>query len=395
LTLQQTIERRVGLERHDAASTRSLTVWRLAAQHALFAVVPVLFTIWMCAYSISRHSFALDFNHSYWPAAHQVLDGVSPYARSQVDVRAWIGFPYPAFTAIALVPFALLHHGLANWVFTFINIAAALLTLRVLNVRDWRLYGLVLILWPVVIGWQSANLTLLLGLGTACLWRKRNNPLVAGALVAVMISLKPFVWPLGLWLLATRRYRALIYGAGVGLAINAASWAIVGFNQIHVYSDLVSSVSSGMDKRAYSILSLVLGLGGSHGLAYALWATAAAAGAIACLVVGLRGNTRSALALSIAVCLLATPIVWTHYFALLIVPLAIFRPRLDALWLLPLALWVCPGNAPGLQPQAWQIAAAVATSALVIGLLLRGPHPEDSSDREATASAVPELAAVA
>jgi hypothetical protein len=366
---------------------------RAAITHGLLGILPVLFTLYLLYTTMRKGNIAaVDFRNEFWPASQRVVHGLSPYDGSWMNIRGSIAFPYPAFTAIAFVPLAIANHALADWVFTAIDIAAALLTLRVLNVRDWRLYGLVMLWSPVVIGWQSANLTLLLGLGTACLWRKRDNPLVAGALVAVMISLKPFVWPLGLWLLATRRYRALIYGAGVGLAINAASWAIIGFNQIHAYSQVVSAVSKIMDTHGYSIFSLVMRLGGSNSLAYALWAAAAAAGAIACLVIGRRGNTRSALALSIAVCLLATPIVWTHYFALLIVPLAIFRPRLDALWLLPLLLWACPGNQPGLTPEVWQMILALATGAIVIGVLLRHSRPTASQDHDVIASPVPELA---
>lgn len=42
--------------------------------------------------------------------------------------------------------------------------------------------------------------------------------------------------------------------------------------------------------------------------------------------------------LSLTCSLLATPISWLHYFALLVIPLAIVRPRLSPLWLLPLVL---------------------------------------------------------
>jgi hypothetical protein len=345
--------------------------YQSAVINVLLGLVPVLITlVALHAYFHHGHIDAIDFHHEFWPASQRVLHGLSPYDRSWMNIRGGIAYPYPAFTAIAFVPLALLNHALADWVFTAISIAAALLTLRVLQVRDWRLYGLVLIWGPVINGWQNANLTLVLGLGIAYLWRKRDNPLIAGALVAAMISLKPFVWPLGLWLLATRRYRALIYGAAFGLTLNVASWAIIGFNQIHAYSQVVSAVNNVMDKRGYSIFSLVMRLGGSHGLAYALGITAAAAAAIACLIVGRRGNTKSALALSIAVCLLATPVLWTHYFALLIVPLAIFRPRLDPLWLLPLIMWLCPGD----RPAAWQIIIALAVSAIVLGALLRRPR---------------------
>jgi hypothetical protein len=364
-----------------------------AVSHALFGVLPVLLTLDILYYTFHHgHIDAIDFHHEFWPAAQRVLHGLSPYNRSWMNISGGVAFPYPAFTAVAFIPLALLNHALADWVFTGVNILAALLTLRVLNVRDWRLYGLVLLWSPVVNGWQTANLTLLLGLGIACLWRKRDNPLAAGALIAVMISLKPFVWPLGLWLLATRRYRALAYAAACALALNVASWAVIGFNELHAYSALVSAVNHVMDQRGYSIMSLVMHVGGASGIAYALGLAVAGAIGAACLIVGRRGDARSALALSVGVCLLGTPVLWTHYFALLIVPLALFRPRLDRLWLLPLVFWVCPA----IEPAPWQMVIALVISTIVLGCLLRHPPPHSVSTEPDTISAslVPELAMI-
>jgi hypothetical protein len=369
------------------------SVRRAAVTHALFGVLPVLLTLDILHYTFHHgHIDAIDFHHEFWPAAQLVLHGMNPYNRSWMDISGGVAFPYPAFTAVAFVPLALLNHALADWVFTAINIIAALLTLRVLNVRDWRLYGLILLWSPVVNGWQTANLTLILGLGIALLWRYRDRPIVAGALVATMVSLKPFVWPLALWLLATRRYRALACAAACGLALNAASFAVVGFDQIHAYSQLVSAVNHVMDRRGYSIMSLVMNLGGNSGIAYALGVSAAALVGLACLIIGRRGNARLSLAISVAVCLLGTPVLWTHYFALLIVPLALFRPRFDRLWLLPLVFWACPA----IRPTTWQMVLALVTSAIVYGSLLRGPRAHSSTDKgAAAASSVPELAVAA
>jgi alpha-1,2-mannosyltransferase len=390
MSLPHVIERRVasaGVAMPRASRRRA--VWGLAAQHALFAVVPVLFTIWMCRYSLGHHSFAIDFHHEFWPAAQRVLHGLTPYSRTWMNISGGVAFPYPALTALAFGPFALLNHGVADWGFTAVNMLSALLTLWVLNVRDWRLYGLLMILWPVVLAWQAANLTLVLGLGIACLWRKRDHPLVAGALVAVMISLKPFAWPLGLWLLATRRYRALLYAAACGLAVNAVSWAVIGFNQLHAYTQLDAAVNHVMDRRGYSIMSLVMQLGGGRSLAYAIGIAVAALVGVACLIAGRRGNAKAALALCVAVCLLATPVLWTHYFALLIVPLALYRPRLDRVWLLMLLFYACPGDGP----RVWQIAVALATTAIVVGLLLYSPGPPASLDRRGVGTGrMPELA---
>ncbi len=43
---------------------------------------------------------------------------------------------------------------------------------------------------------------------------------------------------------------------------------------------------------------------------------------------------------------MASPVLEAHYLAIVLVPLAISRPRITALWLLPLVLWVTPADWP-------------------------------------------------
>ena len=148
------------------------------------------------------------------------------------------------------------------------------------------MYGLVL-LWPIVVqAWQTANLTLVIGLGIAWLWRKRDHPIVAGAIVAVLISLKPFVWPLGLWLLATRRYAAAAYAVAVGLVVNAVAWGVVGFDQIRRYEDVTRAVTNVMYKRGYDVVALAMHLGAGHARSYVIGSRSASAVAIACIYAG-------------------------------------------------------------------------------------------------------------
>lgn len=346
-------------------------VYAMAFRHAFFGVVPVLFTAWIAWYALSRNSFAVDFHHAFWPAGVDVLHGVTPYvAASSPDVANGTAFVYPAPAALLMVPFGLLPHGLADVTFTLLSLAAALVTLRLLAVRDWRLYGLVA-MWPAVISsWQSANLSLLLALGIAAAWRYRDRPAVAGPLVALLVSVKLFVWPLGLWLLATRRYRALGYVAVCGLVVNLIAWSVLGFGEVHHYTRLASAVTRAEERSAYTVIALLLNHGTGRVLAYAVGLSLAALGGLACLVLGRRGRDSSALLMCLVVCLLATPIVWRHYFALLIVPLAIMRPRLSPLWLLPLGLSFCPVTGP----TTWQLLITLAVIAAIVGALLAHPQ---------------------
>ena len=52
----------------------------------------------------------------------------------------------------------------ADWAATGLVLACLFVTLWVLAVRDWRIYGVTLLWPPVIDAYQTANLTLALGL---------------------------------------------------------------------------------------------------------------------------------------------------------------------------------------------------------------------------------------
>ena len=59
-----------------------------------------------------------------------------------------------------------------------------------------------------------------------------------------------------------------------------------------------------------------------------------------------------ALTLTVALALVSSPLLWSHYLALLLVPLALLRPRLHWVWLLPVLMWVSP---LGMTVHTWQV----------------------------------------
>jgi alpha-1,2-mannosyltransferase len=334
-----------------------------------FIGLPAVLTLYVFYIMVKLHAVSPDFNQEFWVASHRLVVGLNPYDRGWMHIGKGVAYPYPALTALVFAPFAILPHQLAAWLFTAANIGAVFLTQRLLGVRDARVYGVALV-WPVVIdAWQTGNLTLVLALGIAWLWRSRDHPWIAGALVACMISLKPFIWPLALWLLVTRRYAALAYAVVVGVCVNVVAWAVVGFNQLHAYNSVVNAVTDAMWRRGYEPASVALHLGASHSLAYAIGVVIAVAIGVACAYAGLRGDSQRALTLCIALALVATPVLWTHYFALLIVPMALARPRLGWVWFVPLVMWVCPVN-----PMPWQAFVALGVSALIVVTCLRRPR---------------------
>jgi hypothetical protein len=343
-----------------------------ALEHVLLGVLPLALTVGLAVAAVSSHWVAEDFSLAYYPAAHNLLDGGNVYAATNAQVLSGEAFVYPALSALLLAPFALFSVGLADHLYTLLCLALVPGTLWTLGVRDWRVYGVVMLFFPIVIGWQGENISIPLMFLVALAWRYRDRPLVAGLIIAAAISIKPFVWPLGLWLLATRRRRAAAWALASGIALNLLAWSIVGFNEISTYRHLASKDLSVFWKAGYGITAVAHQLGWGRGVGDGLLLVAVALIAAAMLHKGLvKGRSREAFVLAVALMLVASPLVWIHYFVLLVVPLAITRPRFSTPWLVPLAMWLLP---PATTVAGWQLVLAWAlVAACVLGAFRDGP----------------------
>jgi hypothetical protein len=349
-----------------------------ALEHGVFVVIPALVTIFVLHFVWARQFEGADFHRQFWIAGQRVLQGLSPYTLTHSRIAAGMAFPYPAGAALLFAPFALIARTPAGVLFTAICFGSALLTLRVLEVRDWRLYGIVLLLDPVVSGWQTANLTLPLVLGLAIVWRYRDRPVVSGLVVAVIISLKLFVWPIGLWLIATRRFTATAYALAFGILINVIAWTVIGLGQIRPFIRMSSFVTDLWHRTGYGLIAFGIHLGASRGVATGIMVVVSVALAAACIAAGRKGREQSCLLLAVLLMLAASPLIWNHYFAVLIVPLAIARPRLSPLWALQLVLWLCPT----VYPTQWQRLIALAVIAVTTYALLRRPESDQLRRRD-------------
>ena len=117
----------------------------------------------------------------------------------------------------------------------------------------------------------------------------------------------------------------------------------------------------------YGMLAVAQHLGLGRGAADALLLAVAATVGLTVIYVGFfRRQEREAMVLAILLMLVASPLVWTHYFALLLVPLALMRPRLTAVWAAPILIWVCP---PKAGVAGWQEALVwIVACACLLGL---------------------------
>jgi alpha-1,2-mannosyltransferase len=360
--------------RGAVAATRSVdskASFQIALEHVLLGLMPVVVLLFEASVvATSAHSsVAVDFHDAYYVAGYRLLHEGDPYAWTGSEIRGGIAFVYPAFSALLFAPFALIARGTAGVLFTLVCVALTPLTLWVLRVRDWRIYGVAMLWLPVFSAWETANETIMLVSIGALVWRQRANPVVAGVLTAAAVSLKPFMWPLALWLLVTRRWRASGYGLAAGVVINLVSWSLVGFDKVGVYLR-----DSGIDARyawraGYTVVAAFghLGFGRSVGEVMTVMACVALVAAI--LYVGsVKRRERQAFTLTIILMLVASPLVWIHYFAVLLIPMALERPRMNWLWALPVLMWVCP---PSLHVHGWQEALAWAVAGTMFISVLR------------------------
>jgi hypothetical protein len=304
-----------------------------------------------------------DF-HVMRDSGSDVLHGRSPYPPlDRLAIERAQDLVYPAPVALVGTPFSLIGYSLASVIWVILMVGATVLTLRILGVTDWRCYGAVFLSASVMSVYGSGALSSILALGVAVVWKYRDRPRIAGPVLALVIVAKIFLWPLLLWLLVTRRTRATALAAATGVAVTFGSWAAIGFAGLTDYPRLLNMLADVWQWRSYSPQALWLALGVPNGVARVLVVGVgiAALGAIVLLARREDGDRR-ALTAAILAALLLSPIVWLHYFVLILVPLALARPRFSALWLVPVAFWLVPLHSDGV---AWRIAFGLL---LVIGM---------------------------
>jgi hypothetical protein len=157
--------------------------------------------------------------------------------------------------------------------------------------------------------------------------------------------------------------------------LSVAGWATVGFDQVTAYSEMMRRHAEANDQDGVSVAALAEQLGMP---ANELVALAAGVAALA-IAVRIRRNHVGAFAWAVTAALLASPMVWWHYYALLLVPLALTAPVWSRLWLTPFALF------PQVADTVVGIAAAllVATRATRPGVpagATRTTEPTSTSD---------------
>ena len=295
-------------------------------------------------------------------AALDVVHGHSPYVTPSAAAFAHFDkFVYPPVAALVFAPFGAAPAGPARVLMAIAGLAAVLGALRVLQVEDWRCYGVAVLSAPAINTLALGAITSFLLLGAALAWRYRDNVEVAAVATAFTAVLKLFLWPLGVWLLATRRWRAAVLCAAIGAVLVLGGWAIIGFAGLTSYPTLVRLLEQVEAPVSYSVVAL-LGVSGGTATVVTIVLSLLAVVAIAFAARGANGDRR-AFAVAVVASLVITPLLWLHYLLLLFVPIALYRPRLSGLWFLPLLLWVTPTTHS--HGTTWRIVLALAVVTVV------------------------------
>jgi hypothetical protein len=287
---------------------------------------------------------------------------VSPYpALSSLphvaNEKTFAPFVYPPPAAFAMVPLSALPFHLAAPLWFVFSIGIVALSLRLLGVTDWRVYGASFLSVPVLSGLALGTLNPLLLLGVVVAWRWRDRAVVAGVAVAAVIVAKLFLWPLGVWLLLTRRYRAAAVAAAVGTVSTLGTWALLGFAGLRDYPALLERMTALVGANSFSLYALGLPQVAGLGLAVAL------------MVALRRRSDETILVGALGAALASSPILWGHYLILLVVPLVFASRQFSPIWLVPCLMWLdfrpwSYGHAGRILPDVATMAAVLCAPAL-------------------------------
>ena len=345
-----------------------------------FVFIAVVVVLGLVGLSAAEGLLAWDVRFAYLPAADFVLHGHTPYpALHDPILDEQKGYVYPPQLLFVLMPLTVLPVGVAAGIVALGMLALLGLTLWMLGVRDVRCYAAAYLWVPAISGVLLSNLSIPLAFALAVLWRYRNAVWTPAAALGLAVAAKFLLWPMFVWMLVTRRARVAVLAVAVGFVVTLAAWAVIGFEGLSGYPDLLRRLSELQSHRSYSFVGIASTLGLAPVVGKLAMAAVGGALLVGCVVFARRQDDARSFTCAVVATLALSPIVWLHYLVALLVPLAILRPRFTWLWLLPALLWVSPkpGYAEGFQT----FMPALVAATLVVVLLIRDRLPATSSGR--------------
>ena len=307
--------------------------WDAVAQ-APYALSVWAFCAMLVAITVTNPpAFGWDFRAFYDGGAHY-LQLHSPYiSGSLAQLTTQENYVYPLPFAALFAPISLIPYTAAATLFIVASAGFLFLTLRLLGIRDWRVYVAVAIGMPTATAVGLGTISPLLALLLALLWRFRDRDRVVAPVLAVLVLAKLFLWPVGLWLLLTRRFRPVLAAAIGSVAAVLLSALPFGPAVLTHYASLLRSLSALEGPTSFSLSSLGTALTGSSVIGTGVMVSSGLVLLYAMARAAMRREDERVFRLSIVAALATSPIVWNHYLVLLVVPLALVQPRFSPAWL--------------------------------------------------------------
>jgi hypothetical protein len=158
----------------------------------------------------------------------------------------------------------------------------------------------------------------------------------------MLVAIKLLMWPLFVWLLATRRLKTAVSSVVLGGGAVLVAWALIGFKGMTDYPHLLRLVGGDTaGPRSLTVLTLARTAGlpdvAGQGIEWALGLL------LLGLAVRLATRTdgdRRTFSVVVVAALVVTPVAWPHYFLFLLVPIALRDRRLAPIWAVPWAFWL-------------------------------------------------------
>jgi alpha-1,2-mannosyltransferase len=318
-----------------------------------------------------------DFEGTLWRAGRDIMLGAWPYPPPDPALLLRLGNPavYPAPMLLAALPLSLLPLALATALWNALNIGALVGALRLVGLRDPKCYALVLLSFPLASSLVLGQLDGVLALGCALAWRYRDRAWAVLA-VAAVVAAKLILWPLFIWLAVVRGLRWGFASAAVALAAVVGGWALLGFHGVLEYPRLLGALAVAFQDRGHSLVAAALHVGVPLEVARVLpWLVGGTLLVLVRRLARSEEGERRSFAAAIGAGVLFSPVVWMHYFLLLLLALAIARPRLGLAWLLVPALWI---SATEPAADAWRLLAGLGCALLILATGMTRPRAAQS-----------------
>ncbi|HEY7701853.1 MAG TPA: glycosyltransferase family 87 protein [Candidatus Limnocylindrales bacterium] len=263
---------------------------------------------------------------AYHQAAERLLAGEPLYDMSYTETGGFGLFYYPPTFAPLLLPFGLLRSETAIVAWLLLSVIAFLVGVRAMPVSPTVRWLTVLFagwsfpfVYAVKLGQVGPILFCLFALG----WRWLDQPIGLGTVSALGAAIKIQPGLMLVWALFTGRFRAVVAGGAVLVALAVAATALAGLPAWSDFLTLLRTVSDPITTEhnftpgavAYQ-WGLPVGLAGIVQLV----STVAAAG-LFLAAVRLTTDEVSYL-VAVVVSQLVSPILWDHYAMLLLLPVA-------------------------------------------------------------------------